>query len=202
MTASTSTNKPARPTGVAQSAKTNVKVAEEGVQPLPLNRREFLFYIWGASMALATAAGGGAVVWFMLPRFREGEFGGTFTLTSVPARDTDPVNNPIGKFWLTHGEKGLVALYKVCTHLGCLYAWVSNNHRFECPCHGSKYQLDGTYIEGPAPRSLDRFVMTVRTTSGEFVTNTNGDPIPGINPTDVQEVVIDTGSRIKRAGRV
>ena len=45
-----------------------------------LTRREFLYYIWGASIALFVVEFTGLMVWFMLPRFREGEFGGTFTL--------------------------------------------------------------------------------------------------------------------------
>lgn len=202
MTATSPTNKPAHPSGVAQSAKTNVQTPEAGVDVAGPSRREFLFYIWAASMALTAAAGGGAIIWFMLPRFKEGEFGGTFPLTTAPAVETSPLSNATGKFWLSNAESGLVALYKVCTHLGCLYAWVENSHRFECPCHGSKYELDGTFIEGPAPRSLDRFHMIVRTTSGEFETNADGDPIPGINPADVREIIVDTGKRIKRAGRV
>lgn len=47
---------------------------------LPLSRREFLYYVWGASMALLLAGAGGATIWYVLPRFREGEFGGVFTL--------------------------------------------------------------------------------------------------------------------------
>jgi cytochrome b6-f complex iron-sulfur subunit len=53
--------------------------------------------------------------------------------------------------------RGVAAIYKVCTHLGCIYAWVAANNRFECPCHGSKYRLDGRRVESPAPRTLDRF---------------------------------------------
>jgi cytochrome b6-f complex iron-sulfur subunit len=112
------------------------------------------------------------------------------------------LNNPAGKFWLSNSEQGIVALYKVCTHLGCLYAWVEVNGRFECPCHGSKFELDGQFIEGPAPRSLDRFAMTIRLNSGgELVINEAGDPLQ-VDASQVSEVVIDTGERIKRDGRV
>jgi cytochrome b6-f complex iron-sulfur subunit len=54
-----------------------------------LTRRGFLYYIWGASMTLALAGSGGALLWFAFPRFREGEFGGVFTLpmSGLPARD-------------------------------------------------------------------------------------------------------------------
>lgn len=37
---------------------------------------------------------------------------------------------------------------------------------FKCPCHGSHYHVDGEYLDGPAPRSLDRFTLSF---SGENV---------------------------------
>ncbi len=203
MTATSTTNKPAKPGGVAKSAKTDVQIPEDGVQIPMVSRREFLFYVWGASMALVTAGSTGALIWFMLPRFKEGEFGGIFRESTIPVQGAPPLNNPTGKFWLSHSEEGVAALYKVCTHLGCLYAWVANNGRFECPCHGSKFFLSGKWIEGPAPRSLDRFAMTIRLNNGsELITNEAGDSISGIDPANVAEVIIDTGTRIKRDGRI
>ena len=144
-----------------------------------MSRREFLYYIWGASLALYGAQFTGLLIWFLLPRFREGEFGGTFTLSvdALPDINTEPVNFPDGRFWLVNLDstagnelmyqaqdedqpiKGVAAIYKVCTHLGCIYAWTPTNNRFECPCHGSKYRLDGRRVEAPAPRSLDRFFV-------------------------------------------
>uniref|UniRef100_UPI0035E42AE4 QcrA and Rieske domain-containing protein n=1 Tax=Thermoflexus sp. TaxID=1969742 RepID=UPI0035E42AE4 len=79
---------------------------------------------------------------------------------------------------------------------GCLYKWVPSNFRFECPCHGSKFQLDGTYIEGPAPRDLDRFVIYLKDASGRVVAQTDlkGDPLPVPDPNLIIEV--DTGKKI------
>ena len=54
-----------------------------------VSRREFLYYIWGASIALITLQGAGLLLWFLIPRFREGEFGGFFTL---PLTDLPDVN--------------------------------------------------------------------------------------------------------------
>lgn len=163
-----------------------------------LTRREFLYYIWGASMALALAGSGGVILWFAYPRFREGEFGGVFTLpvSNVPAPDTEPAEYPAVKLWMVNTERGVLGIYKVCTHLGCLYKWVTTNHRFECPCHGSKFQLDGTYIEGPAPRSLDRFeIFAVDANGNEVARSDDGNPME--LPTDAAELKIDTGTRIK-----
>src|SRR4030065_276933 len=44
--------------------------------PLPLSRREFLYYMWGASMAVFMAGTGGALIWFALPRFLPGGYRG------------------------------------------------------------------------------------------------------------------------------
>jgi cytochrome b6-f complex iron-sulfur subunit len=190
----------------AASAQTETAPQAGQVVQVPgISRREFLYYAWGASMALLLAESAGMLIWFGLPRFREGEFGGVFVLagSAVPLeKGSAPVDFPEGKFWLSNSVNGVVALYKVCTHLGCLYKWVDVNNRFECPCHGSKFQSTGTYIEGPAPRSLDRFSITIRTKAGsELVTDAEGNPI-AVEATDIEQIRVDTGNRIKRAGRV
>lgn len=163
-----------------------------------VTRREFLNYVWGAAMALFMAELGGAIFLFALPRFKAGEFGGTFSVpaASLPQPDSGPVANNEGRFWLSNTKDGVYALYKVCTHLGCLYAWSTINGRFECPCHGSKFQLDGTYIEGPAPRSLDRFAVQVQDASGQVIaqTDANGGPAKVTDPSAT--LVIDTGKKI------
>ncbi len=165
-----------------------------------LTRREFLTYVWAASMALFMAESGGVVLLFALPRFRAGEFGGIFRLgpagVVLPQVGEGPREYPDARFWLVHTGKGILALYKVCTHLGCLYKWVPSNFRFECPCHGSKFQLDGTYLEGPAPRDLDRFVIYLKDASGRVVAQMDprGDPLPVPDPNWILEV--DTGQKI------
>lgn len=40
-----------------------------------------------------------------------------------------------------------------CTHTGCIVASVTDG-LIVCPCHGSRYRLDGTVANGPAPRPL------------------------------------------------
>ena len=118
--------------------------------------------------------------------------------------NASPANYPKLKFWLTHSEQGVQALYKVCTHLGCLYAWRDQEGKFICPCHGSQFQYDGTYIQGPAPRSLDRLVVQVVSPNGEILAETDpetGGPVPVPDDPDVI-VKVDTGRRIfgKRHG--
>ncbi|MDQ1521961.1 MAG: cytochrome b6-f complex iron-sulfur subunit [Actinomycetota bacterium] len=62
---------------------------------------------------------------------------------------------------VTGMEQGVVALYQKCVHLGCRVPWCSTAQWFECPCHGSKYNRVGEKRDGPAPRGLDRFLVTV-----------------------------------------
>jgi cytochrome b6-f complex iron-sulfur subunit len=73
-------------------------------------------------------------------------------------------------------EKGYVALYQKCVHLGCRVPWCETSQWFECPCHGSKYNRVGEKKGGPAPRGLDRFPLEV---SGGSITVDTGTIIQG-----------------------
>jgi Rieske Fe-S protein len=41
-----------------------------------------------------------------------------------------------------------------CSHLGCSVALNKAEKSFDCPCHGSRFHLDGTVLRGPAPVPL------------------------------------------------
>jgi len=75
---------------------------------------------------------------------------------------------------LAHGEGKVIkyeghtiALYKdengrlhvlspVCPHLKCSVAWNSAERSWDCPCHGSRFDIDGNVITGPAGASLEK----------------------------------------------
>ncbi len=163
-----------------------------------------------ASIALFAVETVGASLWFAFPNFKAGEFGGEFSIgdaaSALPQVNAPPKPYTDGKFWLVNVDtqaadgsprKGVLALYKVCVHLGCLYDWQSVTSRFECPCHGSKYTLAGDYIAGPARRSLDRFVIKVVDASGAVLAQTDdkGDALD-ITGHENAQLIVDTGAKI------
>lgn len=46
----------------------------------------------------------------------------------------------------------VIALNSMCTHQGCSVEW--QDSAFACPCHGSKFNTDGSVAEGPATEPL------------------------------------------------
>lgn len=149
--------------------------------PKQLSRRSFfgraLFIGFNTSML-----GFGVVSVGMLWPSLKGGFGSKITLPQTAEeilhsiKETKlPYFNSNGRFYLVpyDTEKsnpyvkagvaagGLMALYQRCVHLGCRVPFCVTSQWFECPCHGSKYNRAGEYRLGPAPRGLDRMIMSV-----------------------------------------
>ncbi|MFC5289747.1 FAD-dependent oxidoreductase [Actinokineospora guangxiensis] len=53
-------------------------------------------------------------------------------------------------------DGALHAVSMKCTHLGCVVRFNTAEHSWDCPCHGSRFDVDGAVLEGPAVRPLDK----------------------------------------------
>lgn len=49
----------------------------------------------------------------------------------------------------------LHAVSATCTHLGCIVRFNDAERAWECPCHGSRFGVDGSVLQGPANRPLE-----------------------------------------------
>lgn len=45
-------------------------------------------------------------------------------------------------------------LSPTCTHLGCRVTWNPAEESWDCPCHGSRFAVDGSVLDGPAVQGL------------------------------------------------
>lgn len=143
---------------------------EATTHEMKVTRREFLHYAWASSMALFMVSSGGATLAFLYPRFKEGEFGGVFDMGSVNDFEVGSVTpNREGKFFLVRLGDDFIALYQVCTHLGCLLRYSGDG--YSCPCHGSRFAKNGRLLASPAPRDMDQFLVEV-TEDGQVIVST------------------------------
>ena len=49
----------------------------------------------------------------------------------------------------------LIAVSPVCRHVGCLVTFNTAEQTWDCPCHGSRYTIEGNVIQGPAIEDLE-----------------------------------------------
>jgi cytochrome b6-f complex iron-sulfur subunit len=165
---------PAKPQSVLPKPGKNVAAA-----PAPAgqsDRRGFmigsLFISWVAVGWTAFTAGcvafSGMLGRFMFPNVLA-EPPSTMKVGEPSSYDPNDVNERFkaeGGFWIVrsnryNGQDIIYALQTVCTHLGCPPNWLANEQKFKCPCHGSGFYITGINFEGPAPRPLERFKVTL-----------------------------------------
>lgn len=128
-----------------------------------MKRRNFL-------QVLLTALGATTLASFAYPLYRylvpprttEAVRTALIAKNEVPLGGTkEIVLNDIPVIVLNRPGKGLIAMSRVCTHLGCLVQYDKENKQLLCPCHAGVYDLEGSVLSGPPPKPLRRLPLRV-----------------------------------------
>jgi Rieske Fe-S protein len=86
--------------------------------------------------------------------------GGSRTDKSYPIPATDGVAvDKSESVIVARFENKAYAFSLACPHQNTAIRWQASDKRFQCPKHKSRYQPDGTFIDGRATRGLDRFAV-------------------------------------------
>ncbi|MFI9007761.1 FAD-dependent oxidoreductase [Actinosynnema sp. NPDC053489] len=79
------------------------------------------------------------------------------SVADVPVGEARVVRDGSGKAGVYRDEAGGVHGVSLrCTHLGCLVRFNPAERSWDCPCHGSRFDVDGAVLEGPATKPLPR----------------------------------------------
>ena len=130
-----------------------------------LNRKGFIGWLSIGWLAFAGATGGffTVMIRFLFPNvlfeppqsFKIG-YPDEFTKGKVDTRFKKK-----HAVWIVRDDNSIYALSTVCTHLGCTPNWLEAEQKYKCPCHGSGFRKSGKNFEGPAPRPLERFAISL-----------------------------------------
>ena len=82
-----------------------------------------------------------------------------FSFTRVQVNGWERTATSHGGFIIRKSEnpEDLLILNSRCTHLACTVNWKPEDGVFLCPCHDAKFDAEGTVLDGPPPRPLDRY---------------------------------------------
>jgi len=146
------------------------------LDPPPMPRRDFLGMagLWSAAIAIF----GSIVGMAQLPKPRVlPEAAGTIKVGPPSAYPPGTIKALTEhRIRLISTPQGLAAMSLICTHLGCVVAETPEG--FHCPCHGSRFDLDGNVLGGPAPRAL-HWLPISRAADGSLLVDTKGEVPPG-----------------------
>ena len=128
---------------------------------MPVSRRNLLRNGWRAGTALLASAAAWTT-WELLRPLTSNAAGGKLEVGSAGDYQSGTATYVrAGRFWLANADGHLFALSQKCPHLGCRVPFCDSSGRFECPCHGSVFDIGGEWIEGPSPRGMDRHPVTL-----------------------------------------
>jgi Rieske Fe-S protein len=98
---------------------------------------------------------------------------GAETLQVGQAKYFPDAGAPYLSFVVARDAKGFFALRTRCTHQQCQVAVNAAAQSYDCPCHGSRFNLDGTVLKGPATMPLEVYPLC-KTSDGKLLVDNSG----------------------------
>ena len=113
-------------------------------------------YAWMGAVAIVIGELIGGTIAFLWPRRK----GPRVETVFIAGKVTDFKVGEVVPFrkertFIMRTEGGFLAISAICTHLNCVVNWNELLKKFECPCHGAKFNQNGEVLEGPPPRPLN-----------------------------------------------
>jgi cytochrome b6-f complex iron-sulfur subunit len=126
----------------------------ENKPEVDIARRRFFQALGTGACALVAGGASALGLEFLSPRVLF-EPATKFALGSPDAIDLGTViTDESHHVYVARFQDGFRALSSVCTHLGCITRYRPDEKTIACPCHGSRFDLAGEVLNGPAPRPL------------------------------------------------
>src|SRR5512139_235388 len=67
----------------------------------------------------------------------------------------------LGAAYIRRVGSDLDARSAVCPHVGCVIGFDKAQNNYLCPCHDSRFALDGAKLSGPSERGLDQLPLQI-----------------------------------------
>ncbi len=136
--------------------------AKSQVDKKPISRRRLMAYAWIGAAAIVMGELIGGTFAFLWPRRKGPKVETVFIagkVTDFKVGEVIPFRKE--RTFILRTEGGFLAISAICTHLHCIVNWNEMLKKFECPCHGAKFNQNGEVLEGPPPRPLDLYKLQI-----------------------------------------
>ena len=127
-----------------------------------ISRRTLIGYAWVAAGAVVMGELIFGTFAFLWPRRKGPKVETVFIagkVTDFKVGEVIPFRKE--RAFILRREGGFLAISAICTHLNCIVNWNDVLRKFECPCHGAKFNQNGEVLEGPPPRPLDLYKLQI-----------------------------------------
>jgi hypothetical protein len=164
----------------------------------PITRREAAYYFFGATVLTMLAALAGIFLWFALPRPQVFDLGPTdgFVINQPSYQGVIARNGNTTSLVIVRLADQVLVFDRYAGSCHYRYVWVPTNNRFEDPCSGYKWAINGTLLSyppefSPPSRDLDQYETFVH--DGHLFVNLDKKQTGQIRAEQPPEVICSNG---------